>query len=237
MALAEDGRLVCRRAHEEPNAHAERLLALIEELMGEAGWTAASVERVGVGIGPGSFTGVRVGMALAQGIALGLGVPVVGVPSLAAMARAVPPDIAGRRLACLDARRGEIFIGLFESTLTSPRPPGVLPRDDLPTLVEKLLSDGPLVVVGEVASELGILPPLPQAAKPPARLLRYDAEDAELPDARWIADLAAIDPAMETAAEPLYVREPDAVRPAVPPDALLGDLALGSGAKDGSGER
>ena len=70
--------------HSDLNAHAERLLPLLEEVFAQAKLTRHDVHRVAVGIGPGSFTGLRVGIALGQGLGLGLGIPVVGVGSLAA---------------------------------------------------------------------------------------------------------------------------------------------------------
>ncbi|MEB2323652.1 MAG: tRNA (adenosine(37)-N6)-threonylcarbamoyltransferase complex dimerization subunit type 1 TsaB, partial [Sorangiineae bacterium] len=109
VALAEGGVRLAEASHEVRSAHAELMLPLIARLLAEAGWARGSLDRLAVGVGPGSFTGVRVGIALAQGIALGLGVPVVGVPSLAAMARAAPPHVSGLRVPLLDARRGEVF--------------------------------------------------------------------------------------------------------------------------------
>jgi len=231
VALVEDGRLVAHRAHEQPNSHAERLLPLVTELMRESGWSRGGIDRVAVGIGPGSFTGVRVGMALAQGIGLGLAVPVVGVPSLTAMASAVPTRIPGRRIACLDARRGALFVAVH-STPGAPAPePLVVPRSRFPSLLAELASSGPLVVVGEVASELGVeaMPPGCDPAPPPKRgamRVRYAASDADLPDARWVAVLGLDAVPARLGPEPLYVREPDALLPAEPPDALARRLAL-----------
>src|SRR5438552_3135763 len=109
VALLEGGRVVLARAHARPKQSAERLLPLIAELLEEAGWPRSSLDRIGVSVGPGSFTGLRVGIACAQGLSLGLGIPLVGVTSLQAMARAVPESILGLRCAILDARRAEVF--------------------------------------------------------------------------------------------------------------------------------
>jgi tRNA threonylcarbamoyladenosine biosynthesis protein TsaB len=83
--------------------HAAKLLALVEEVLGEAGgWDA--VERIAVGVGPGSFTGLRLGIATARGLAQGRDLPLVAVSSLAALAAGASAD-----LAVIDARRGEVF--------------------------------------------------------------------------------------------------------------------------------
>jgi tRNA threonylcarbamoyladenosine biosynthesis protein TsaB len=88
---------------------------MIAELLTEAGWLASSLDRIGVSIGPGSFTGLRVGIACAQGLSLGLGIPLVGVTSLRAMARAVPDHVPGLRVPVLDARRAEVFAAAYEA--------------------------------------------------------------------------------------------------------------------------
>lgn len=100
--MLDDGRVLASAEHSDLNAHAERLLPLLEEVFAQAKLTRHDVHRVAVGIGPGSFTGLRVGIALGQGLGLGLGIPVVGVGSLAALAAAGNGAV---RLALLDARR------------------------------------------------------------------------------------------------------------------------------------
>src|SRR5688572_6886733 len=90
VALLEDERLIIELEHDQPNAHAERILPLVERALASAGFDRTSLDRLAVGVGPGSFTGLRVGIALAEGLALGLGIPIVGVPSLRAMAAAAP---------------------------------------------------------------------------------------------------------------------------------------------------
>ncbi len=237
-ALVEDGRLIAHRSHEQPNAHAERLLPLVTELLRESGWSPATLDRLAVGVGPGSFTGVRVGMALAQGIALGLAVPVVGIPSLAAMAMAVPQQIPGRRLACLDARRGAVFVAVYSPDASATSEPLVMPRERFAPLLADLLGEGPLVIVGEVLSELGIDPAssgraIARAGEPGSGPLRYVASDADLPDARWVAMAALTTEPSPMGPQPLYVREPDALLPAEPPDSLARRLSLDLVAADG----
>ncbi|HET8755125.1 MAG TPA: tRNA (adenosine(37)-N6)-threonylcarbamoyltransferase complex dimerization subunit type 1 TsaB [Solirubrobacteraceae bacterium] len=85
-------------------AHAGRLLLLVEEVLAAAGADWGAVERIAVGVGPGSFTGLRLGIATARGLAQARALPLVGVSSLAALAAGARAD-----LAVIDARRGEVF--------------------------------------------------------------------------------------------------------------------------------
>lgn len=98
------------RGRQASAALSERLPALMET----AGLPPGSLSAVGCGVGPGMFTGVRVAIATAKGVALGLGVPAVGVSTLAAVAATpLAADAPTLRLALLDARRGEVYAGLY----------------------------------------------------------------------------------------------------------------------------
>jgi tRNA threonylcarbamoyladenosine biosynthesis protein TsaB len=95
-------------------AHAGKLLLLVEEVLDAAGAGWEDVERIAVGVGPGSFTGLRIGIATARGLAQARNLPLIGVSSLAALAKGVrPPYPGGVRppyvVAVIDARRGEVF--------------------------------------------------------------------------------------------------------------------------------
>lgn len=219
VALIETGRVVAEAGHERPNAHAEEILPLVRRLLGEAGWASSSLDRIGVGIGPGSFTGLRVGIALAQGLGLGLDRPVVGVGSLRAMARGVPPEHPGARCALLDARRDEVFLAIYDEPreLVAPR---AVPRSALLAafapdgeLAPSRLPGAPaeLVLVGESIPEL-------EASRP--GLSRFASPDTELPSARWVGILAGeLDPGLHPA-EPIYVRGAGATLPDLPPSPL-----------------
>jgi len=106
--LAADGSLVKAR-HDPPldgrPEHASRLLPLVHEVVED--WDA--VERMGVGTGPGSFTGLRIGVATARALAQARGLPLVGVSTLTVLARRLAAEFEGTSLAVLDARRGEAF--------------------------------------------------------------------------------------------------------------------------------
>ena len=109
---AAGARLLAETVHDVHRAPAERLLAQVETALRDAGASLAEIDIIGVSAGPGSFTGIRVGLATAQGLGAGAGRPVVAVPSLAALA--APWALAGAPvLAFLDARRGEVYYALF----------------------------------------------------------------------------------------------------------------------------
>lgn len=201
VALLERGQVVVTRAHARPKQSAERLLPLIAELLSEAGWPRTSVARIGVAVGPGSFTGLRVGIACAQGLSLGLDVPLVGVSSLAAMARAVPDAIAGLRCPVLDARRSEVFTAAYRA---GPRaaellaPIAVAIADARELLAQQL--PAPLVWIG---SGLGLLQLSPTFSSPAT----------ETPSAAAVGLLAEeLDPA-ENPALPVYIRDAGATLP------------------------
>ena len=89
---------------------AERLMPLISDLLAEAGVVLTEVTAIAVGTGPGNFTGVRIAVAAARGLALGLGVPTIGVTRLEALAYGLPRPVT----VIEDARRGEVYVQRFE---------------------------------------------------------------------------------------------------------------------------
>lgn len=206
VALVESSQTICSLSHERENAHGESMLPLIQRALAEAGWSQSSLDRVAVGLGPGSFTGLRVGIAMAQGIAEGLEVPLVGVGSLEAMARAVPRDRLGYRCPVLDARRGELFVALYLPDGQEVKPPQLATSAaDL----ERFVSDAP----GEVLY-LGCAPLLLEYARGVFRSIETD-----LPHARWTA-LAAERAAVSSETLPLYLRNAVAIVPRLPPNPL-----------------
>lgn len=109
-----DGVEVRERFEIAPREHAELLLPMIDTLLAEAGWARTQIEVVAFGRGPGAFTGLRIAASVAQGIALGLAVPVVPVSTLAALAHGAMRDGCGTRvLAAMDARMNEVYWGIY----------------------------------------------------------------------------------------------------------------------------
>lgn len=176
-------------AHEEMGkGQAERLMGLITEVMAMGGAALPDLDAIGVGIGPGNFTGIRISVSAARGLALGLGIPAVGVSILEALAHGVHRPIT----VIEDARRGEVYVQEFGAS--DDREPLLLAASDLP----HILSDDAVTGSGAALAALAV-PGL--RVLPPA-----------LPLAEAIARIAAQrwrDPTLPRPA-PLYLRSPDA---------------------------
>lgn len=107
------GEQIVARSEIAPRRHAELILPMADALLAEAGLNRHALDCIAVGRGPGAFTGVRLGISLAQGMALALDLPVVTVSSLLALALEAPPDDEAAILAVIDARMGEIYAASF----------------------------------------------------------------------------------------------------------------------------
>ena len=116
VAVYIDGQVIER--HEvAPRKHAEYALPWAEELLAQAGIKRSQLDAIAISRGPGAFTGVRLAIAIAQGIALGLDKPMLAVSTLQVIAAALPRTEEGakqRILAAIDARMGEVYVGAFE---------------------------------------------------------------------------------------------------------------------------
>jgi len=106
------GEQLIARSEIAPRRHAELLLPMCDQVLAEAGLSRKALDAIAVGRGPGAFTGVRLAISAAQGIALALDIPVIPVSSLAALAMQAPEDDANI-LAVIDARMGEIYSAAF----------------------------------------------------------------------------------------------------------------------------
>ncbi len=115
------------RWREVGRGHAEQILGMVDAVLHETGLSLSTLDGIAAGVGPGAFTGVRIGVAVAQGLAFGAGLPVVPVTTLEAMALRAVRDGAQQVLACLDARMGEIYWGCF----SAEREQGIVARGDL----------------------------------------------------------------------------------------------------------
>jgi tRNA threonylcarbamoyladenosine biosynthesis protein TsaB len=209
VALFEDGRLVAQDARRVSNAHGESLLPMVHALFESAGWSPKDVARWAVGVGPGSFTGVRIAVATAKGIVLATGAELVGVTSLDALEVDVD-DLDGRLLATLvDAGKGEVFLqARRDGALVLP--PMHVRGVDVGARLHAAADGAPVVVVGEAAAalDLGLL------GDGGDRVTRLTAAPHDLPRATAVGRLALGRPPQDAAAlEPTYVRPPEITMP------------------------
>jgi tRNA threonylcarbamoyladenosine biosynthesis protein TsaB len=121
-ALLFADRIILRNEAME-KGQAERLMPLLEEVLAEAGIGWRDLRAIAVGTGPGNFTGIRIAVAAARGLALGLGIPAVGVTRLKALAYGLPRPVTITD----DARRGEVYVQEF--TVAGPGPARIMPAD------------------------------------------------------------------------------------------------------------
>ncbi len=146
VALLCDGQLISR-GELAPRRHAELLLPMCDEVLAEAGVTRNQLDAIAVGRGPGAFTGVRLAISAAQGIALGINRPIVAVSSLAALALNAP-DNGAPTFAIIDARMGEIYAGCFVRDQhwllrpTSPESVGPAEHLELPVAAANFVGTG-----------------------------------------------------------------------------------------------
>src|SRR5882672_8526873 len=112
VALLSGDELICRFA-EGGLPHAQQVLGMVEAVLAEAQVSLSMLDGIAASIGPGSFTGVRITVAVAQGLAFGAGLKVVPVTTLEALALQVLSDPVTHAIACLDARMGEVYWGGF----------------------------------------------------------------------------------------------------------------------------
>lgn len=113
VAIVDGERALARVSEPMTRGHQERLACMVQEAMTAAGIGFAALDRIGVTVGPGSFTGLRVGLAFAKGLALALDLPCVGIGSLQALAAGVAGE--GRTAAAIDAKRGQIYLQVFDA--------------------------------------------------------------------------------------------------------------------------
>lgn len=191
VAVTDGDRVLARRVEPMSRGHQERLAPLTAEAMSEAGISFDRLDRIGVTVGPGSFTGLRVGLAFAKGLGAALSIPVVGVGSLEALAQ---PE-QGSVLAVLDAKRGQVYLQAFADG-AAVSAPDVLPIETAAARLAEMDSE---TLVGTGAALLAQM-------RPGARIIEIDHADPVA-----VAKIAAA--RAPTPPRPLYLRAPDAKLP------------------------
>lgn len=177
-------------------------MPMIAAVLDEAGLGWPEISLIGVTVGPGTFTGIRIGLAAARGLALAAHLPIAGIGTCEALAHGVAAEERRGRtlLVVVDSKRADLFVQAFDERLVPLGPPaGMAPVKALD------LAPGPLLLAGDAAERLVALRPDAVLSSAPVH-----------PDARIVARLAAVRHAAGTAlpAEPIYLRPPDVTLPA-----------------------
>lgn len=199
VALWRDGVIKASRFHQMERGQSEALLPMVAEVMAEAGASGGDLDVLGVTVGPGAFTGIRIGLAAARGLALTWGIEVAGISSLQAVAGGVPAsERAGRQLVVImDTKRADLWVQVFDEGLVPQGPPGSKTRDEIPALLASL--NRPLLA-GDAAADVGGADFASAAPYVDARVV------AELAAWAW-RNGAALPP------DPLYLRPADVTLP------------------------
>lgn len=219
-AVWSDGRVAAHCFEAMSRGQSERLVPMIDDVMRQAALDYPQLDAVAVTLGPGGFTGVRIGLATARAFALALSKPVIGVTNFEAVAGSVPQAVCvGRTLAvALDAKRADLYVQAFsfrselsQDDIVSLRCEAVTaPAALLPEELDSYLPEGPLLIVGDAAdSALHALSGSGHSVE------LY--EGPGLADAAVVAALAAKRPLQEakmSSPAPLYLRAPDVTLPA-----------------------
>jgi tRNA threonylcarbamoyladenosine biosynthesis protein TsaB len=163
-ALLDSERVVGEYTLDVRVTHSERLMAAIDQLLRDAGWTASDLDGLAVAVGPGSFTGLRVGLSTVKGLGLALSIPVAAVPTLDAMA-AMLPFAALPVCPVLDARKREVYTSLYRWDGLGMRREWdylAIAPDDLARRLNE-----PVIVIGDGAD--AISSPFARRVRPPRR--------------------------------------------------------------------
>jgi tRNA threonylcarbamoyladenosine biosynthesis protein TsaB len=208
VALAEDGAIVEARVGDAARTHGERLPGDVLQLLSARGLAPADIDVFAVAAGPGSFTGLRVGIACIQGLALATGRRVVAVSALDALAFAAQPAAGDCLVAAwIDAHRGEIFAALYSGMTLVDGPSVATPARTLESWRPRLGQES-VVAIGDGAERYT---PVLREAAPQIRLLEPAAPMLAPPIARLaLREADAGRTIVPHAIVPIYIRRPDA---------------------------
>ena len=206
VALWRDGGVAARRFEILGRGHAENLLPMIEMVMAEGGQVPEDLDLVAVTTGPGAFTGLRLGLATARGLAVALGIPCFGCTTMETMAAAVQAAAGEAIVTVLDSKRGDFYVQAFDAAGAALLAAAVATPDGLAAMLAEAVPERRCVLAGDVQeAAAGLL----EAAGWRLRL-----SEARAPDAAVLAGLAArrfrsgpFSPGMPA---PLYLRPADA---------------------------
>lgn len=204
-AIWRDGVVLAGESAAMQRGHAEALMPMAARVAAAACLRMADVDVFAVTVGPGAFTGLRVGLAAARGLALAAGRPCIGVTTLEALAAAVPVEERRGRtvLAALDSKRDDLFVQAFDSAGLPLTEAAVAPVDAL----DAVLPAGPVTIAGDAAEVAA------EALVRAGRDVRLSTAPPH-PDAAAVAELAASRAgAVAGPPQPVYLRPPEAKVP------------------------
>lgn len=155
-ALVEDGKVVCERISDEPRAHASKTALFVSEMLSEKGLKVSDCDAVAVSKGPGSYTGLRVGVSTAKGLCFGAGIPMISVGTLdtlvwQALDGNMLPEGCRYIIPMIDARRMEVYTGIFtpDGKQVSPTVAQIIDADSF----KDQLAEGPVLFIGDGADK------------------------------------------------------------------------------------
>ncbi|HAD85985.1 MAG TPA: tRNA (adenosine(37)-N6)-threonylcarbamoyltransferase complex dimerization subunit type 1 TsaB [Rhodospirillaceae bacterium] len=210
-AALRDGALAASQARAMTRGQSESLMPMIDDVLAAAGLTYGDLDALAVTVGPGAFTGLRIGLAAARGLALALNIPCAAVTTLEAVAKAQPPlpdrvaDGAAGLLVALDSKREDLYVQLFDRDLAPMTDPAAVMPDALAGL---LPGGGAISVAGDAAGTAC-------DALAAAGIAAHATGGPGVPDAVVVGEIAIGRdlPPVGQAPGPIYLRPPDAVRP------------------------
>jgi tRNA threonylcarbamoyladenosine biosynthesis protein TsaB len=199
VAVGRDSVILAYERCEMRHGHAEALLPMIDRVMAAAGFAATEIDVIAVSTGPGGFTGIRAGLAAAQGLALAIGAKLIGVGSFSAVAAGIPKT-GKPLLVALDSRRADPYVQIFDGDGNSASEPAAILPEDFCAHVAKVIGTAALRIAGD-------------AVEIAAALADWDLEvlPDTAPDSRGVL-AAAFHQLAETGenpARPIYLRPPD----------------------------
>jgi tRNA threonylcarbamoyladenosine biosynthesis protein TsaB len=207
VAVWRDGEIAGHESEDMDRGQAEALVPMIRRVMVAAGLAFDDLDRLAVTIGPGTFTGLRIGLATARGLALAAACPLIGVTTLEAVAFAVPAaELNGVEiLAAIETKRVDLYVQRFRDRLSPISTPAAVAPDDLADWV----GDRPQLVVGDGGNRA-------LAALSASGAIAFRSLAPDQPDARTIAAIAASRPAAaaDSHPRPLYLGAPKVTLPA-----------------------
>ena len=223
VGVFEDDRPLAVRSEPMIKGHSERIGGFVRDVVADAGEALGGFEaldRIGVTVGPGSFTGLRVGLAFAQGLGAALDIPVVGISTLAALAQSKHPEPTGFMgvAATIDARRGQVYLQIFHDGMADEPAQAlsveaacallVMPQDNF---AWSLVGSGAPLIVDALPRHWPT--PAEQAATP-ERMPSQEATGLIVnPAAEALAALTFVADPADHPPSPLYLRAPDATPP------------------------